>query len=119
MKPMGNRVRRYGWITGLKPEKVAYYQQLHANPWPGVLRQIAASNIRNYSIYLREIDGRFFLFSYFEYIGDDFDADMARMEADPETQRWWRETGPCQIPPSDAARDGKIWADLEEVFHVD
>jgi L-rhamnose mutarotase len=117
--PTTTRPVRYGWITGVKPEKVEYYKQLHANPWPGVLRQIAASNIRNYSIYLREIDGRFFLFSYFEYIGLDFDEDMRKMEADPDTQRWWRETGPCQIPLQDAAHDGKVWADLEEVFHAD
>jgi hypothetical protein len=28
--------QRYAWVTGLKPEKVAYYEQLHAQPWPSV-----------------------------------------------------------------------------------
>ena len=60
---------RYGWMAELRPEKVEYYKQLHAKPWPAVLQQITASNLRNYSIYLREIEGRFFLFSYFEYVG--------------------------------------------------
>jgi len=111
-------VQRYAWVTGLKPEKAAYYRELHAHPWPGVVRMIKECNIRNYSIYLKEIDGRLYLFSYLEYTGRDFDADVAKMAADPETQRWWKETDPCQIPLPDAAAKGKIWSDAEEVFHL-
>ncbi|SRR6266540_5716170 len=111
---------RYGWIAEVRPDKVDYYRQLHASPWPAVLRRIKASNLRNYSIYLREIDGRFFLFSYFEYVGDNFEEDMRQMEEDPDTQRWWQETGPCQIPQQHAtSSNGRVWADLQEVFHVD
>ncbi len=110
---------RHGWIAELRPDKVEYYRDLHARPWPAVLRQIKASNMQNYSIYLREIDGRFFLFSYFEYVGDNFREDMRRMEEDPDTQRWWRETGPCQIPLKKAGRNGTFWADLQEIFHLD
>lgn len=106
------------WITGLKPDKVARYKELHANCWPGVLEKIKASHIRNYSIYLKEIDGKPFLFSYLEYTGSDFDGDMRKMAADPETQRWWKETDPCQAPLPDAAAKGKIWEDLTEVFHA-
>ena len=38
--------------------------------------------------------------------------------ADPETQRWWKETDPCQVPLPDAAAQGKIWADMTEVYHL-
>jgi L-rhamnose mutarotase len=113
------QAKRYGWMAEVRPEKVDYYRELHARPWPGVLRRIKASNLQNYTIYLQEIDGRFFLFSYFEYVGDNFEEDMRRMEEDPETQRWWRETGPCQIPLEKAGRNGAFWADLQEVFHLD
>jgi L-rhamnose mutarotase len=41
------------------------------------------------------------------------------MEEDPDTQRWWQETGPCQIPQKHAGPNGRVWADLQEVFHVD
>ncbi len=109
---------RYAWVTGLKPEKADYYRQLHAHPWPAVVKQIKASHIQNYSIYLREIDGKLYLFSYLEYTGKDFDADMKKMAADPETQRWWRETDPCQSPLPEAAAKGKIWADAQEVFFL-
>lgn len=109
---------RYAWVTGLKPEKAAYYRELHANPWPAVNKMIKACHIQNFSIHEREIDGKIFLFAYLEYTGEDFKADMERMAADPETKRWWKETDPCQSPLPDAAAAGKIWADTREVYYL-
>jgi L-rhamnose mutarotase len=107
-------VRRFGQVIGVKPEAVDEYERLHASPWPGVLAQIRRSNIRNYSIY-RNGDQ---LFAYFEYAGDDFEADMAAMAADPETNRWWALTDAMQDPLPD--RDpGSWWKSLSEVFHTD
>ena len=113
------RVERYGMVIGGKPDKIEYYKKLHAAAWPGVLAKIRECNIRNYSIYLREIEkGQYLLFSYFEYTGDDFAADMAKMAADPETRRWWAETDPCQSPiPTRGAKE--FWSRMEEVFHLD
>jgi L-rhamnose mutarotase len=112
-------MKRYGWVIGLKDEKIEEYKRLHAAVWPEVLDMIKQSNIQNYSIYLRRLDdGRTYLFSYLEYTGDDFDADMAKMAADPTTQKWWEVCKPCQEPLSDLA-DGQWWADMEEVFHID
>ena len=113
-----NPPKRYAWVTGLKPEKVAYYEKLHANPWPGVVKQIKASHIQNYSIHKVEIGGKPYLFSYLEYTGTDFDGDMKKMAADEETRRWWKETDPCQAPLPAAAAKGKIWADMKEVFFL-
>jgi L-rhamnose mutarotase len=108
---------RYGMVTGLKPERVAYYKELHAAVWPGVLKKITDCNIRNYSIYLKEIDGKPYLFSYWEYTGNDFAEDMKKMAADTTTQRWWKETAPAQLPLPDAAAKGETWSRMEEVFH--
>jgi L-rhamnose mutarotase len=110
--------KRYCWVTGLNPEKAQYYEELHANPWPGVSRMIRQCNIRNYSIHKRQIGEKLYLFSYLEYIGDDFEADMKKMAADPETQRWWKETDPCQLPLPDAAAEGGMWSDTQEVFYL-
>src|SRR6267154_1599051 len=109
---------RFAWVTGLKPEKAEYYRNLHAHPWPAVNRMIRACHIQNFSIYEREIEGKTYLFAYLEYVGTNFDADMKRMAADPETKRWWKETDPCQLPLPDAAAAGKIWADTKEVFFL-
>nr|WP_294872511.1 L-rhamnose mutarotase [uncultured Pedobacter sp.] len=112
-------VKRFGSVTGLKPEKLDYYKQLHANAWPSVLKKIKECNIRNYSIYLQKIGDAYYLFSYFEYTGANFDADMKKMADDPETQRWWKETDPCQQPLPQAAAKKQIWTDMEQVFHTD
>jgi L-rhamnose mutarotase len=70
--------------------------------------------VRNYSIFLR--DG--LLFSYLEYTGQDYEADMAAIATDEAAQRWWQLTDPCQ-QPLDSAADGQWWAPAEEVFHLD
>lgn len=113
-----NSPKRFAWITGLKPEKAEYYRQLHANPWSSVNRMLKECHIQNFSIYERNIEGKTYLFAYLEYTGKNFDADMKRMAADPETIRWWKETDPCQSPLPDAAAAKKIWADMKEVYFL-
>lgn len=113
------QVQRHAWVTGLKPQKAEYYRKLHAHPWPSVNATLKACNIHNFSIYEREIDGKIYLFAYLEYTGKDFDADMKKMAADPETQRWWKETDPCQSPLPDALKAGKTWSDTRELYHLD
>lgn len=112
-------VKRFGSVTGLKPDKLDYYKELHANAWPSVLKKIKECNIRNYSIYLQKIGDAYYLFSYFEYTGVNFDADMKKMADDPNTQKWWKETNPCQQPLPETAAKKQIWTNMEEVFHTD
>lgn len=109
-------MQRMALMIRLKPEEIDEYKRIHAAVWPGVLAQIARSNIRNYTIFLREPEN--LLFGYMEYHGSDFAADMARMGEDPETQRWWKVTAPMQ-DKLDSVPDGQWWAPLEEVFHTD
>ncbi|HEV2438328.1 MAG TPA: L-rhamnose mutarotase [Verrucomicrobiae bacterium] len=116
---MKTNVQRYGAAVGVKPGKVARYKELHAAAWPDVLAIIKRSHIQNYSIYFRTLaDGRPYLFSYFEYAGSNFEADMALISNDPVTKRWWAECVPClELLPDRAP--GEIWSPLEEVFHLD
>lgn len=112
-------MKRYGWVIGVREDKTDEYKKLHADVWPEVLDMIRQCNISNYSIYLRKLaDGKSYLFSYLEYIGEDFDSDMAKMAADPMTQKWWQVCEPCQEPLPDRDK-GQWWADMEEVFHCD
>lgn len=104
-------MKRYGMVTRLKPQGYEKYKTLHAAVWPDVLKIIKQCNIDNYSIYHR--DG--YLFSYFEYTGSDFDADMAKMAADPVTQKWWAECIPCLDPLAPP----QPWAPMDELFHQD
>ncbi len=107
-------MKRFGQLIQVKPDAVAEYERLHEAVPPAVLVTITACNLRNYSIFRHEG----LLFAYFEYVGDDFNADMARMAADPETQAWWRLTDPLQEPLADRAA-GAWWATMREVFHAD
>jgi len=112
-------MKRYGSVLGVKEDKLDEYKKLHAAVWPDVLRIITECHIHNYSIYLRKLpDGKYYLFSYFEYTGDDIKADSAKMAADPITQKWWNLCEPCQVPLADRA-EGEWWAGMEEVFHND
>ncbi len=77
---------------------------------------IGRCNIRNYTIFLREPEN--ILFGTFEYHGTDFEADMARMAADPKNQEWWRLTIPCQRPLV-IPQGGRIVASMQQVFHLD
>lgn len=109
-------MKRYAAVLGLKPEAVEDYVRGHAAVWPDVLAQIRRSNIRNYSIYLKRPEN--LLFSYFEYVGTDYEADMAAMAADPVTQEWWKVCMPMQAP-LDTRKDGEWWASIDEVFHTE
>ena len=105
-------------LIGLKPEKEQYYRELHAITWPSVVKGIKKANIQNYSIYLTELEGRRYLFSYFEYTGNDFERDMKIMAEDPEIKRWWIETDPCQIQLP-TRKPGANWSEMEMVFFME
>ena len=112
-------MQRFGQVIGLKEEKMDEYLNYHRNVWPEVIDMITACNIRNFSIFLRKFpDGKYYLFNYFEYIGNDWDTDNAKMEADPKTQEWWAINGPCQEPFESRAK-GEWWAGMEEIIHLD
>ncbi len=107
-------MKRFGQVIGVKPEDFEAYKKYHAAVWPEVLKMIADCNISNYSIFHK--DG--LLFAYMEYTGDDFEADMSKMAADPKTQEWWAIMEPMQ-QPLDSRVKGEWWANMEEVFHLD
>jgi L-rhamnose mutarotase len=114
MSEVTGDVRRIASVIHIRPEKLEEYRSLHADPWPGVLDQLRACNIANYSIFLHED----LLFSYFEYTGTDFDADMSRMAQDPITRQWWKLTDPCQerLP---GTPEGQQWKEIPSVFFME
>ena len=65
---------RHGFVVGVRPEKREEYQELHRAMRLRVEQAMSESNIRNYSIFI--IDD--VLFGTYEYVGEDYDADMTR-----------------------------------------
>ena len=107
-------MRRYGQVLGIPTENIAEYTRLHSAVWPAVLQTITACHIRNYTIFVKDN----LLFAYFEYHGDDYAADMAKMAADPQTQAWWAINEPLQSPLPTRA-EGEWWANMREIFHTE
>lgn len=107
-------VERHGSAVRLRPEHRERYLELHAAVWPRVEATLTACNVHNYTIWLLDD----LLISYYEYAGADHTADMARIAADPDTQRWWQLTDPCQerLP---GTPEGQQWKPLPEVWHLD
>jgi L-rhamnose mutarotase len=104
--------KRVGSLIRVKPEYEERYIILHRHTFPGVLDRIKKSNIRNYSIFL--LDGM--LFSYYEYVGNDYDADMKAI-ADSTTKDWWKLTDPMQEPLS-SRKKGEWWAEMDEILNL-
>jgi len=109
-------MRRMAFVISINQDKIAEYRYLHEKVWPEILEKIKECNIRNYSIFLREPEN--LLFAVYDYVGVSFAEDMAKMAADPVTQRWWELTDPCQEKLTSASPD-EWWAPMEEIFHLD
>lgn len=107
-------MQRFGQVIGVKANRIAEYEEIHAAVWPEVLALIHQYNIRNYSIFRLGTT----LFAYMEYVGDDFAADMAAMAEEPVNKHWWTLTDEMQEPVADRA-EGEWWANMTEVFHTD
>ena len=107
-------MERHGQVIKIKPEKIDEYKKLHANIWPEVAEKIKECNIQNYSIFLKDN----YLFAYFEYVGEDFEADMEKMANHKKTQEWWDVCKPCQ-EPLESRKEGEWWAEMEEVFYLE
>ena len=109
------KIQRYGQIIKLKPDRIDDYKKLHAAVWSDVREIIADCNIQNYySIYLKDET----LFSYYEYVGSDYNMDMEKMAANPIIKKWWAICDPCQVP-GETREEIEWWANMEEVFHQD
>lgn len=109
-------MQRMSHIIHVNPAIIAEYRRIHAAVWPEILKAIYDSNIRNYSIFLREPEN--LLIAYWEYVGTDYKADMEKIKRAPRMQEWWDITDPMQLP-LETRKPGEWWASTEEVFHTD
>lgn len=104
--------KRVGMVIELDGKKIDEYKALHAESNAGVRDLLIRYNIRNFSIFLREIGGRWYEFGYYEYTGSDYEGDMARLAAEPRNEEWLKVCDPMQIPlPGEES-----WAAMEQVY---
>jgi L-rhamnose mutarotase len=101
-------------VVGIKPDRISAYEVVHAASNPGVRDLLAKYNMHNFSIFIHQLDdGRFYLFGYYEYTGQDYKGDMERLDAEPRNQEWLSTTDPLQIP----LQGETSWSIMREVYH--
>lgn len=105
---------RFGFVVNVRPEKRAEYLELHRAVWPRVEAAMHENGMRNYSIFIADDT----LFGVYDYVGDDYERDMARVQADKTSQEWWAHTGPCQVPFG-AVAGVTGWREMELAWHMD
>ncbi|MEI8293368.1 MAG: L-rhamnose mutarotase [bacterium] len=111
-KSSGKPAMRFGKVVGIKPEMIAEYKRLHADSNPGVRDLLTKYHMHNFSIYLKQIEGKWYEFMYFEYTGKDYKGDMAKLAKEPRNIEWLKVCDPMQIP----LKGHKSWADMERVY---
>ena len=102
-------MKRILMYSELKPEKVQDYIKLHENPWPELMEVLDKHHIHNYSISM--LGNK--VFTFYEYTGKDYKADMADLDESPVMHRWWVYSKPCFLHHE----EGKYYDDLTEVFY--
>mgnify|MGYP006274883959 FL=1 len=108
------KTQRYGMVIGLKEDRFEEYRALHADDHPGVRDLLASANMHNFSIFLSRLpDGKLYLFGYYEYTGNDYAADMAKLDKEPRNKEWLAMTDPMQIPlPGETS-----WKLMDQVYY--
>ena len=80
---------------------------------PGVRDLLTKYHMENFSIFMHQIDGKWYEFGYYEYTGDDYEGDMAKLGAEQRNIDWLKVCDPMQIP-----LEGETsWAIMEQVYY--
>ena len=107
------KVKRVGMVIGIKPERIEEYKALHADGHRGVRDLLEKAHMRNFSIFMGKLDdGKVYLFGTYEYVGEDFEADMADLAREGRIQEWLAMCNPLQGP----LEGEESWAPLEVVY---
>jgi L-rhamnose mutarotase len=104
---------RLGQVIELRRECEAEYTRVHADDHAGVRALLAKHGLHNFSIFMTEAKGALLLFLYAEYTGEDYEADMAALAAEPQDVEWHKLCDPMQI--SLHATGG--WKKMDCVFY--
>ena len=107
--------KRVGMVIELKPQYIEKYKAVHADSNPGVRDLLNKYHMHNFTIFLHEIEGKYYEFGYYEYTGDDFEGDMAKLDTEPRNKVWLTICDPMQKP----LKGYDSWAVMEEVYRND
>jgi L-rhamnose mutarotase len=104
---------RYCFLLRVRPDRIDEYRRRHAAVWPEMLRALADTGWRNYSLFMGE-DG--LLVGYVE--ADDLHASQAAMARTAVNARWQAEMAAFFVGLDGRAPDEGLVL-LEEVFNLE
>mmetsp|Transcript_20579 Transcript_20579/g.40751 ORF Transcript_20579/g.40751 Transcript_20579/m.40751 type:complete len:206 (-) Transcript_20579:441-1058(-) len=105
-----------------EPHDIIKFNQLRlSSSWPDTLSTLKAHHIKNLAVYRKDVQptttaaaasGQSFLFSRFDYCGNDLDMDLEQLYENPQTENWLKLWGAYQ-DESGAVK----FPVLEEYYH--
>ena len=104
--------RRHCFLLRVHPDRTDEYRRRHERVWPEMLRALADTGWRNYSLFLHD-DG--LLVGYVE--ADDLQTSLDAMAGTEANARWQAEMAPFFAELEGAPDEGLVL--LEEVFHLE
>ncbi len=106
-------MKRIGMVIKIDSSRISEYLALHADSNPGVRDLLVKYHLRNFSIFLTQMDdGNFYEFGYSEYSGPNFEVDMANLDAEPRNKAWLKVCDPMQIP----LKGESSWKKMKQVY---
>lgn len=109
-----NNVKRVGMVIKIKSDRLNEYLKLHADTNRGVRDLLTKYHMRNFSIFMTRMeDGNYYEFGYYEYTGNDYDGDMAKLAREPRNIEWLKVCDPMQIP----LQGETSWKKMDKVYY--
>jgi len=106
-------VKRVGMVIKIDSTRITEYLALHADSNPGVRDLLVKYHLRNFSIFMTQLDdGNYYEFGYYEYTGNNFETDMASLDAEPRNKDWLKICDPMQI----SLKGETSWKKMKQVY---
>ncbi len=128
-------------VIELKPEHLEEYKRVHSSEHAGVRDLLALYHLRNFNIFLHQLDGKWMEFAYYEYHGEDFEGDMKALDAEvrgeggvlrgqpgappcltpahppqPRNIEWHKICDPMQVPSAHSLDGVGAWQIMDQVY---
>ena len=101
-------------VVKIKPERLDEYLALHGDALSGVRDLLEKVNMRNFSIFLVQLeDGNYYEFSFHEYWEDAFETNMAELDAEPRNKEWLKMCEPMQI----SLEGETLWKQMKRMYY--
>ncbi|MCS7304946.1 MAG: L-rhamnose mutarotase [Thermoguttaceae bacterium] len=110
--------QRFCELIALNPDRVEEFQKLHQKIPQGVRDAIRQKNIRNYSVFICSTKDQVYAIRYYEYVGEEYAADMAELERHPDYKTWRNAWEECQVTLMPLS-SGNWWAPSKEICHLE